>query len=149
MTHPISTTYLDEQIARASAALPAAGAFDATPVEMFCSGFEKVLLFIKYDEDAGATNGAVTIRIEFSPDSTGAVWHRASIYAAGTLTPGADVSSDVQREDFVYDPPGAAAEYFLYGPIALDGIVQRMRVLCAESGDVSNPGVCEVEARFS
>ena len=40
--HPISTTYLDQQVARAAAALPAAGAWDPAPVAMPCSGFKKV-----------------------------------------------------------------------------------------------------------
>lgn len=46
--HPISDTYLDVQVARAEALLPAGGAFDTTPTEMPCPGFTQVTLFVEY-----------------------------------------------------------------------------------------------------
>jgi len=148
MPHPISTTYLDVQAARALAALPAAGAFDLTPTEMPCPGFDFVTLYISYNEDAGATDGAVDIRIDVSPDSTGAVWHQSTAYSVGLVAAGADTISNMQREELSYQAVGADAEYWVYGPVDLRGTVERMRVAAQESGDVANPGTCEIEARF-
>jgi hypothetical protein len=145
--HPISTNYLDQQVARASAVLPAAGAWDASPTEMDCPGFREVLLSLTYTE--GAVGGAVDIKIEVSPDSTGNTWHQLSVKDVGVLVPGADVVSDVQREEVSYDPTGATAERFVYGPIEIGGTVERMRVFAQESGVVGNPGTCEIEARFA
>ena len=58
--HPISTTYLDKQTLKISAALPAAGAWD-TPVPVFCPGFKSVTLFVKYTR--GGAAGAVDLKI--------------------------------------------------------------------------------------
>lgn len=146
--HPISATYLDVQQARASGALAAAGAWDATPTVMACPSFDFVTLYIKYDEDAQATNGAVDIRIDYSPDSSGAVWHRGAAYSIGPVAAGADTVSNIQREEISYDPTGAAAEFWVFGPIELRGTVERIRVAAQESGDVGAPGVSEIEARF-
>jgi len=146
--HPISATYLDIQQARASAALPAAGAYDATPTEMACPSFDFVTLYIKYDENAAAVDGAVDIRIDISPDSTGTVWHRGTAYSVGAVVAGSDTTSNIQREEISYQAVGADAEYWVFGPVELRGTVERIRVAAQESGDVGDPGVCEIEARF-
>ena len=147
MAHPISTTYLDVQEARAYAILPAAGAWDATPTEMACPGFDHVLLYVSYIEGA-VVGGAVDIRIDVSPDSLGTVWHQGTAYSVGAVVAGADTVSNFQREEISYDPTGVAREYFVFGPVALNGTVERLRVVAQESGQVGTPGRCEIEARF-
>ena len=77
MAHPISPLYLDQQTARVSAILPAAGAFDAAPLELACPGFDFVTLFITYTR--GGAGGSVRMLPEFAPFSAGAVWHRKSL----------------------------------------------------------------------
>ena len=145
--HPISDTYLDVQTARVFAILPAAGAWDAAPTEMACPGFDYVTLYVSYIEGA-VPGGAVDFRIEISPDSTGAVWHRLSVQALGALAPGADVESDIQAGDFSFNPTTVNREYFSYGPIQLGGTVERIRVAAQETGQVATPGSCEIELRF-
>ncbi|GAG99264.1 unnamed protein product [marine sediment metagenome] len=146
--HPISSTYLDVQQARVSGALPAAGAWDATPTVMACPSFDYVTLYIKYDEDAQTAAGSVDIRIDVSPDSAGAVWHQGTAYSTGAVVAGADTVSAFQREEISYEPTGVAAEFWIFGPLHLGGTVERMRVAAQESGDVGAPGICEIEARF-
>jgi len=136
-------------IFRAQAALPAAGAFDPAPLAIALAGFRQVMLYITYDRNPAAAAGAVTIRPESSPYAADAVapqesWFRAALYAAAVVVAGADTVSIIQREDVKYTSVGAAAETFLYGPISLAGVAERLRIACAESGEVANPGTVEV-----
>lgn len=143
---PVSSTYAAEQVARASAALPAAGAFDAAPAVMLASSFEKVTFFIKYKQ--GAAGGKVQAKIEVSPFSSGSVWYRLSAYSVGVITPGADLVSPLQDQVIEFDAVGANDEFVVYGPVSLGSAVHRVRVSAAESGVVGTPGTCEILARF-
>lgn len=145
--HPISSTYLDVQTARASAALAAAGAFDAAPLELACPGFQKVMLYIEYTR--GGAGGDVQFKVEISPVNTGDHWHQIGQYAGAAIVSGSDVTSNVQRQEVEYGSTGAAIEKFSYGPLDLGGAVERLRVVCQESGAVATPGTCKVTARFS
>lgn len=146
MPHPISILPLDHQVARAAAALPGAGAFDATPLEMCCAGFDFVTLYITYTR--GAAGGAVVMRPEFAEDSTGAAWHRNSEYGPAIVAADVDSVSLEQAETITYTSNAAGAQTSMIGPFQLDGVVERMRVPCAESGVVGAPGTCAIEARF-
>jgi len=151
---PISATYLPVQEARASAALPAAGAWDATPTELACPYFQQVALTFTYTR--GALNGAFDFQIEVSLYSVAAnvpagasEWVTESIYAAGAVAAGADTTSQVQRELQSYTSQGAAAEDFVYGPVNLGGTIERIRVRARESGAVGTPGTLQIEASFA
>ena len=144
--HPISDTYLDIQTARASAALPAAGAYDLAPTEMPCPGFQKVMLSLAYTR--GGAAGAFAFRVETSPASSGAVWHRTVLINAPAVVPGADSQGDVQRNAMEYQATGAAIERFIYGPIDLGGAVERIRIAAAETGNVGAPGTLAITANF-
>ena len=133
------------QTARASAALPAAGAYDAAPTVMHCAGFETCTLFIAYTR--GGAGGDMQFRVEVSPDSAGAVWHRGGVYAPGTPASGTDVVSNLQRESVEYGSTGAGREDVVYGPFDLRGAA-RLRVPCCESGAIGTPGTSAIEARF-
>jgi len=147
MGQPISTTYLNVQEARAWAALPAAGAFDAAPTELYCPSFSFVTVYLSYQR--GGVGGAVDLRIQVSPDSTGTVWYDLSATAVGAVAAGADTTSLVQANDSSWQTLGAAREYLTYGPIDLQGTVERIRIAAAESGAVGTPGSCEIELRFA
>ena len=61
-----------------------------------------------------------------------------------------DTASNVQRERIAYGSIAAAGvQTFVYGPIELDGALERIRVVCAESGVVGTPGVCGIIAVFA
>jgi len=139
--------------ARASAALPAAGAWDATPTEFFTSGAQHITLSLTYTR--GAVNGAVDFQIETSiyavvgnVPAGASEWVTESIYAAGAVVAGADTTSLVQRELQSYTSQGAAAEDWVLGPIALNGTIERIRVRARESGVVGTPGTFSIVAEL-
>ena len=141
------------QEARANAALPAAGAWDATPPELVCAEADEVLLSFTYTR--GAVGGAFDFQVQVSPYSVAALvpagaqeWQPMSLYAAGGVVAGADSQSHVQREYMTYGATGAAAEAFVYGPIRLDGAVERLRVRAMESGVGGSPGTLQITAVF-
>ena len=139
------------QEARAAAALPAAGAFDASPTELYCPDMDFVTLYITYTR--GAVGGAVTFKLEVSPrtvdDATLEDWYQAAILAGGAVALGGDTTSSTQREEVQYGATAAAAETFVYGPVELRSTVERIRVPCAESGVVGTPGTAQITVVFS
>ena len=155
MPHPISATYLDVQLARVSAALPAAGAWDATPIEMVCPGFDEVTLSFTYTR-GGQGNGAFDFQIETSPYSVvgnvpagASEWVTEALVAAGAVVAGADTQSRTQREYTTYASQGADAEDFSYGPMKIGATIERMRVRARESGETGNPGTLQIQAYYS
>jgi len=135
---------------RAAGALPAAGAWDATPTEVSCAGFNWVMFYNTYTR--GAAGGAMDFQAHSSPyavDQAGVEdWFYQSIYGAGAVAAGADTTSNVQRELITYGSTAAGAETFVYGPVRLDGTVERLRVRCRESGVTATPGASHIVAVF-
>jgi len=116
---------------RASAALLAAGAYDATPLEVPCGGSRTAVLWVEYTEDGGATDGGPACRVEVSCDE-GATWHApgvAEVPVAGV----ADVTAPITHAF----PVGTGA-YAL--PVVVTHATH-LRVAFAELGDVAFPGV--------
>jgi len=151
MTHPPG--WVNPVILRASAALEAAGAWDPTPTESFTSGAQNVTLAFSYTR--GAAGGAVDFQIEVSPYAVvgnvpagASEWVTQSIYAAGGVIAGADTTSLVQRELQSYTSQGAALEDFVFGPIALNGTIERIRVTARESGVIGTPGLLQITAEL-
>lgn len=132
---------------RASAALPAAGAWDAAPTVMFAEDTDHVTLYASYTR--GGAAGSVRIRVEVSPyslDMAGVEdWFCPSVKQVGAFAAGADVASALQRESGVlYTATGAAIENVLYGTIELGRAAARMRVYAQEVGNVAAPGTLHV-----
>jgi len=134
-----------QPVARAVAALPANGAWDAAPTEIITAGMDYARLVCTYDQDAAAQAGAFEIVIETSGEYTGAGWERSTLYAGGGVVGGADTTSTFQREGLEYGATAAAAEAVNFGPIALYGTVERMRIPARETGDDANPGTLEIK----
>lgn len=145
--HVYFPTYLDVQVARASAALAGAGAYDAAPTALYCMGFDHVNLSFEYTR--GGAAGAFGFKVETSPVSSGDVWHQVTLYSSPAVVPGADAASAFQRESVVYTATGAAIEKFIFGPVKLAGAVERIRVACHETGNVGAPGTVKVTANFA
>jgi len=142
------------QVARASAALPAAPAWDAAPTEMACAGFDFVTLNFTYTR--GGAAGAFDWQVETSPYSLAAgvpagaqEWQDPAIYASGAVAAGADTTSLVQRELESYTATGAAVETFTIGPTPLRSTFERLRVVARESGNVGAPGTLQIQAEFA
>lgn len=137
------------QTARASAALPAAGAWETSPTELVIAEAEYITLFMTYTR--GAAGGAFDWQMETSPYSVAALvpagaqeWGDPVAYAVGAVAAGVDVQSLMQEEYITYTSTGAAAEMQGFGPIALGGAAERVRVRCRESGVAGTPGTLQI-----
>lgn len=135
--------------ARASAALPAAGAWDATPTEFFISGADSMGVHVTYTQ--GAAGGAVDVQLQLSPYSLAALvpagaseWITQTLYSSGPVAGGADTQSLIQAEYVTFDPTTANAEGVTFSPVALDGLFERCRVRARESGVVQTPGTAAI-----
>ena len=138
---------------RASAALPAAGVWDAAPTESFSAGSHNLTLYFTYTEgDAQGGGGAFDWRLEVSAYSIAALaptgaqeWVYESIYDAGVVVPGTATGSDVTTEyqTFTIETAGGTDE-FVFGPIEFHGTVERIRVRARESGNVGTPGTLQI-----
>ena len=135
--------------ARASAALPAAGAWDGTPTEFFTSGADTMRVQFTYTR--GAAGGAFDFQIESSiyavaarvPAGAGE-WADPTIEGIGGVAPGVDTQNQVQDAYTTFTSQGATAETFTYGPIQLNGTIERCRIPCRESGVAGTPGTLAV-----
>ena len=135
---------------RESAALPAAGAWDATPTESFSSGAHRLTLYFTYT--GGDEGSAFDWQLWVSPYSIVALaptaaeeWLVESIYAAGAVAAGATAASNVQTEYQTYTTEVAGeTEEFVYGPIEFHGTVERIRVRARESGVAGTPGTLQI-----
>ena len=148
---PVGVT--NPSILRVSAALPAAGAWDAAPLEVVCAGAENVLLALTYTR--GGAGGAVDFQIEVSPYSVAALaptgaeeWIAVSALELGAFAAGVDTQNSLQRAYTTYTATGAAVEAAAFGPIVINGIIARIRVAARESGAVGTPGDCQITAVF-
>ncbi len=134
---------------RASAALPAAGAWvsvgAAQPI-VAVPQHATVTLYASYTR--GAAGGAFDFRLVVSPYSATVAgvenWFVQSEYSAAVLAAGADSQSRLQREYLTYQSQAAAIENVVYGPVDLGAGVERMYVDCRESGVVGTPGTLHI-----
>ena len=135
---------------RASAVLLGASAYDAAPTEFPTASVNHIQFFITYTR-AGA-GGAVSMRVELSPYSADIAgvedWFRHSCVACGQISSGADTTQSAQRATVVYGSTGAGAETFVWPaePLLLGGMIERMRVACAETGAAGTPGTVHIVA---
>lgn len=134
---------------RASAALAALGAWDAAPTEFPAAYADNLTLSFTYTR--GGAGGAFDFQIETSAYGVAAnvpagasEWVTQSIYDSGAVAAGVDTQSRVQREYQTYQPTGAGAEDFSYGPIPLAGTIERIRIRARESGNVGAPGTLQI-----
>ena len=152
MFDPVTFSYpvawVNPEILRASAALPAAGAWDATPTELNVFGASTVTLSFSYTR--GAAGGAFDWQLWTSIYSVvgnvpaGAQeWVAESVLAVGAVAAGVDTQSLAQRDYQTYTSQGAAVEAFVFGPIELAG-VERIRIRARESGAVGTPGTLQI-----
>lgn len=148
---PYPRGYTNPITLRASAALPAAGAWDAAPTETFVTNAEHITLSFTYTR--GAAGGAFNWQMETSIYSVAAnvpagasEWVTESIYQGGAVVAGADTTSTVQRELQSYTSTAAGAEDFVFGPIALNKTVERVRIRARETGVVGTPGTLSIVA---
>lgn len=95
-------------VARASAALPASGAYDSAPTRVDLNPYvQSLTLWATYTR--GTTNGAARLKPEVSPD--GATWYRATLVDTSAIG-GSQPDGVLATRALAYDlpvPDGAAA----------------------------------------
>ena len=131
---------------RASAALPAAGAWDATPLIIACPSYSMLVLYISYTR--GAAGGAFDFQLQVSPYAANLAgvedWFNQSEYNAAVLAAGVDSQSRIQQEYITYQSQAAAIENVVYGPVDLGAGIERIMVRARESGVVGTPGIAHI-----
>lgn len=146
------TGWANPQTVRASAALPAAGAWDATPTELVSDYATHLLLNFTYTRHAQSVLGVFDWQLETSIYSVAALvpagaseWVTEPLVAGGLVVLNADSQSHTQRNYNTYGATGAEAEDFHFD-IDLLGNVERYRVRARESadGDTDNPGTLAI-----
>jgi hypothetical protein len=77
-------------------------------------------------------------------------WVTEALFGAGGVVLGVDTQSRSQREYQTYGSTGAGAEDFAFGPIALRGNIERLRVRARESADgiTATPGTLQITAEL-
>ena len=105
-----------------------------TPVvssTIFVTGAYHAALTLSYER--GDANGQCDFYVEISPFSdddlaeSDEIWARAAVRQIGTLTPGTEVSSDLQQYDVSFKPLTANNETVVFA-LELAGVIERMRV---------------------
>ena len=146
---PYPKGWQNPQVARVSAALAAAGAWDTTPLVLLCDYANVLAVDLVYTR--GAANGAVDIQVQASIYSIAALvpaggqeWEDISIKAAGAVVPGADTQSHVQADYYTFTSLAAAIDSINIGPFILGGLYERVRIYARESGVVGTPGICQL-----
>ena len=141
-------------VARAWAALPAAGAWDAAPTVAVVQGFWWTRFFFAYRR-AHAVLGTLEYYYDLSPFSADAgagasaqAWFHGTLFVPGKMTPCEDQLSMVQRGNTSYCATSGNIETFISPPIHLGGCIERLRVFCRERGAIGMPGHAEVTAVF-
>lgn len=131
-----------DQTARALAALPAAGAWDTAPLELYVPEFDNGLLYFRYTR--GGAAGGFEWKIEVSELTSGTVWYQTGVYQGGNVVALADTTSGVQREIFRYGATSANEELFVY-PLHLAGSCERIRITAREYGNTGAPGTLGIK----
>lgn len=126
-------------VCRASAVLPAAGAFDATLVAIPSNTFDQITFLISYTR--GAVGGAISYKVEVSNDLT--TWYQLCETQSGTVTPGSDVVDPSQRVAITYQSASASQENFTSPTFSV--VTKYYRIGVRESGVVGTPGSASVE----
>lgn len=135
-------------VARVSAALPAAGAFDAAPTEFSVAGFSYMSIYLTYTEGAGG--GSVGTVVEFSDVSSGGNWYRESLQDQDpAVAGGANTVVPIQAIVRVFDPLTANAERIKIGLIPIERNAERARIPASEIGVAGTPGIAEIKVLLS
>lgn len=131
-------THVYTGTARASAALPAAGAYDLAPESLATNNYNEFTPMFSYTR--GGAAGSVTYKVEISNDKTN--WYQISEMKSGTLAAGSDTVDLLQRAEITYTATSASAENFT-GP-TFTVAANWFRIVCKESGNAGAPGTVSV-----
>ena len=140
----MSAVVKDNITAFASAALPAAGAFTTTGVEIDCNGYQLANFFFTYTR--GGAAGSVDYAFDFSVD--GSTWIQ-QVYKinSASFSAGTDYRANVQRYEALYTATSANAEYWTDEVDGLHAV--KIRIRAKEVGNTGAPGTLAVTCRLT
>lgn len=124
--------------ARASAALPAAGAYDASPVTIPDNQGAEVTFYFDYTR--GGAAGAFQYKIENSID--GVNWYQQASVQELPIVAGTDLVAVSQRASISYTATGASKESFSSETLTVASTY--IRILAKETGNVGSPGTLAI-----
>lgn len=127
-------THVYTGTARTSAALPAAGAYDSSPLSIATNNFNEFTPMFTYTR--GGVAGAFAYKVEISNDNS--AWFQIGELKSGTVTAGADTTDLQQRAEISYTATGDSAES-VTGP-TFTVAANWFRIVCKETGNVGAPG---------
>lgn len=128
-------------IARETASLPPAGAYD-DGLTIACNQYEQIDFLISYTTDAGAGSpGGVTYKLEWSNEGTR--WYQICEVQAPVMVSGADIVDTTQRVEVSYVATTAGLERFMTPNFDIASQFVRIRV--KENTNEANPGVVKIE----
>lgn len=153
ISHPHPSGISNPVTMRAWAALPAANAWDAAPLEIACPTYWWMRLYFSYQRSEQAVLGTMDYRYAISPVSADALapneaWFYQTLYAAGDVVACTIGQSAVQQEFVSYCSTSAAVETFVSPPIHLGGCIERVRIHCRQAPNQGVPGMAEVLGLF-
>lgn len=131
----------DPKVARVSAALAAAGAFDTTPIELAVNVQDDITFHFGYTR--GGAAGGFKYKVEFSIDKI--KWAQVAFVEAVAIVAGADQVNKTQRTSLNYVATGATKERFT-SPTFKCAAGRFCRISAAETGNVGAPGTLEIDA---
>jgi len=150
---PYPRGYANPVVLRVSAALPAAGAWDATPIVSFSVNAQNMSLDFTYTR--GAVGGAFDWQIEVSHCAViglvpagASEWVTMPLYEPGNVVASAATQSLVQTEYITFDDEGTGDPQDFVWAVELNGVIERVRVRARESvnGVVGTPGTLQITA---
>lgn len=141
-------SYTKNGVARASAVLPGAGAYDSSPTAIPLQNFSQIAFFISYAR--GGVGGSTAFKVEFNDQDDPSVatdWYQSTEVTVGALTSGSDVQDKTQRAEILYQATAAGAERFI-SPV-YNALAKWARVAFKEVGATGTPGtvICNYQLK--
>ncbi len=125
------------EVVRASAALPAAGAYDTAGATFRASVVDRDVVALWYTYTRGAASGSAKIKIFGSCDN--GTTYAPMLIVDTTVAPVAGLQNLIVAQFQLPASTGAAAEEGIVPPIDVSGVTH-IQVLSAEVGNTGTPG---------
>lgn len=122
---------------RATAALPAAGAYDTSPTVIDTTNFATLELRVTYAR--GGAGGSVKFKVQVASDATQGTFFTRTVDDGTINASGSSSYSNIYQSEKLYTPAGAGAESYTYIIDVSD--VRYVKIPFAEAGNVGAPGI--------
>lgn len=121
---------------RATAALPAAGAYDSSPTVIDTGNYSTLELRVTYTR--GGVGGSCKFMVQIGSDSAQGTFFTRTVDDGTINATGSKSFSNIYQSEKLYTPTGAGAESYTYIIDVSD--VRYVKIPFAEAGAVGTPG---------